>query len=87
MPRDDGAGLRAVDLSAAPAFRRDVEAVHGLGARATAELVAELILMLPVDQRQRALDRLAAYRGIPADKLAAAGGDKFSAIPLRVVPP
>lgn len=81
MPRE----VRAVDLSAAPTFQRDVAALHELGARATAEYIAELILMLPAGDRQRAFDRLAAYRDIPQEQLTATGGDKFPPIPLRVV--
>lgn len=82
MPRDL---MRAADVGAAPGFRRGVVALHQLGARATAECIAELILMLPADRRQRAFDRLAVYRGIRPEQLAAAGGDRFSAIPFHAV--
>jgi hypothetical protein len=79
--------LRTVDISAAPQFQRDVAALVDHGARAAAEYIAELIMLLPVGERQHAFDRLAAYRGIPQEQLTATGGDRFPAIPLRVVKP
>ena len=65
-------------------LQRGAEHVHCLGARALAELLAELA-------RDRCdlvatLDRLDAWRaGLSPELLRAAGGDRFPPRPLRVV--
>ena len=76
---------RAVDLSCQPSFQRDVQALHDLGPRALAELLAEIIVDVDAQRRRWLLGRLAAYRGLPQEALAATGGDRFPAMPIRVV--
>ena len=58
-------------------FRRQVEHLHRLGPRATAELLAEIGV-----ERD---SKLAAYTGIEPEALEAAGGDKFWLVPIHVV--
>jgi len=65
-------------------LQRGAEHLHALGARALAEMLAELAR----DRWDLAdtLDRLDAWRaGLSPELLRAAGGDRFPPRPLRVV--
>jgi hypothetical protein len=65
-------------------LQRGAEHLHALGARALAEMLAELAR----DRCDLAdtLDRLDAWRaGLSPELLRAAGGDRFPPRPLRVV--
>ncbi len=65
-------------------FRRQVDRLHRLGSRATAELLAEIgaerSIMTIIDRK---LDR---YTGLDPAALEAAGGGEFWPAPLREVP-
>lgn len=76
---------RPVDLSCQPSFQRDVQALHDLGPRVLAELLAEVIIAVDASRRRWLLGRLATYRGLPQEAIEATGGDRFPAMPLRVV--
>lgn len=66
-------------------FRRQVEHLHRLGPRATAELLAEIGVERSITT---IIDsKLAAYAGIEPEALEAAGGDKFWLVPIHVVWP
>ena len=75
----------AADAVADLRFRRQVEHLHRLGPRATAELLAEIgaerSITTIIDSK------LAAYTGIEPEALEAAGGDKFWLVPIHVVWP
>lgn len=74
----------AVEIVANLRFQRNVERVHGLGARVTAELLAELGSERSI---QNIIDeKVARYAAIDPVALAAVGGDKFGPLPLHVVP-
>ena len=66
-------------------FRRHVERVHALGARAVAELLAEIGaergIQLLIDQKA------SRYATINPDHLSALGGDDFSPAPIHLVTP
>ncbi len=78
-------GEIAAGVVAGLAFRRKVERLHGLGPRATAELLAELgaerSIMTLIDQK---IDR---YAELEPEALEVTGGDDFWQTPLREVRP
>ena len=79
--RPTSAAETVVDLR----FRRHVDHLHGLGARATAELLAELGAERGI---QTIIDRkLAGYAALTSEQLRATGGDRFPPIPIRQVRP
>lgn len=66
--------------------RRQVEALHELGARATFEFVLEVISETPPARRAWIARRLETYAALDAGTLAACGGDQFAPTPtLRLV--
>ncbi len=77
------AGEVATEAVADLRFRRRVQQVHRLGARAVGELLAELgaerSIMTLIDQK------LDTYAELEPEALEAAGGDRFWPLPLRVV--
>ncbi len=76
-------GSLAADLVGNPRFRRQVEHLYSLGPRAIAELLAEIGaergIRTVIDQK---LDRFCQLR---PEALSAAGGDRFPAVPVRLV--
>lgn len=78
-------GQVAAEVVADLKFRRQVERLHGLGPRATAELLAEIgaerAIGTLIDQK---LDRYAAMR---PEALKATGGDGFWPVPIHGVRP
>ena len=74
----------AADIVADLKFRRQVERLHALGPRATAELLAELgaerSIATIIDQK------LTTYVELDPAAIEAAGGEKFWLAPLREVP-
>ena len=72
-------GKVAAEIVARLRFRRQVERLHRLGPRATAELGAERSIMTLVDQK---LDR---YAQLEPEALEVAGGDDFWPVPAREV--
>ena len=83
-------GVKPCPMSAAETvsdlrFQRQVEHLHGLGARATAELLAELAAERSI---RTVIDRkLAVYAALTSEQLMATGGDRFSPPPIRQVRP
>ena len=77
--RSIGAVAAVADLR----FRRQIERLHRLGPRATAELLAEIgverSIMTIIDQK---LER---YVDLDPAAIEAAGGDRFWSVPLRGV--
>ncbi len=77
--------LIAADIVADLQFRRQVERLHRLGPRATAELLAEIgaerSIMAIIDKK------LETYVSIEPVALEVAGGDKFWPVPVREVRP
>ena len=73
----------AAEIGARLHFRRQVERLHQLGPRATAELLAELGaergIQTVIDQK------LDTYIEIEPETLDAAGGDVFSPLPIHEV--
>jgi hypothetical protein len=74
---------QAADLTASPRFRRDAQALHDLGGRAVAELLAEIVVEMDPQARGWLLGRLAIYRALTKEELAVGGGDGFA--PCRFV--
>jgi hypothetical protein len=66
-------------------FARDVEALSGLGPRATAEFLADLgaahLIRLPLETRLREY-----VEGFGPERLRLVGADRFPPCPLMVVP-
>lgn len=79
-------GPRASDVAETVAhlhFRRNVERVHGLGARAVAELLAEVGAERSI---QHLIDRkVERYADLDPDVIQALGGDQFASTPLTVI--
>lgn len=76
-------GSLAADLVGNPRFRRQVEHLHSLGPRAIAELLAEICAEHSIRTViNRKLDR---YSQLRPETLSAAGGDRFPAVPVRLV--
>ncbi len=73
----------AAEIGARLHFRRQVERLHRLGPRATAELLAEIGaergIQTVIDQK------LDTYIEIEPETLDAAGGDVFSPLPIHEV--
>jgi len=88
MPAPDFRPIDPVPLDARQlqATRRQVEALHALGARATFEFVLEVIGETPPARRAWIARRLEIYAALDADMVAAYGADRFPASPLRLVP-
>ncbi|TLU71462.1 hypothetical protein [Lichenicoccus roseus] len=63
-------------------LERGVQHLHGLGPRATAELLAEVVS--PVGEVDFLLDKLEQYRRLSPDLLRAVGGDRFPRRIFRV---
>ena len=81
----DGWHRIAADAVADLRFRRQVEHLHGLGARATAELLAELGAERSIQTIiDRKLDR---YIELTPEQLKATGGNHFPPTPIRQVRP
>ena len=78
------AGPIAAKVVADLRFRRRMEALHAMGPRVMAELVAEIVAA-PLDQFtiEERLDR---FLAISNDALDASGGDRFPPAPLHEVP-
>ncbi len=78
-------GQVAAEIVARLRFRRQVERVHTLGPRVTAELLAEIgaerSIMTLIDQK---IDR---YAELEPGALEVTGGDQFWSAPLYVVRP
>ena len=76
-------GQIAAEIVTDMKFRRQVEYLHHLGARAVGELLAEIgaerSIMTLIDQK---IDR---YAEIEPEALEVTGGDKFSPAPLNEV--
>ena len=78
-------GSTAAEIIAELRFRRNVEQMHSLGARANAELLAELGAERGI---QHVIDeKVAHYAAMDLHHLTAMGGDRFARPPLTVVPP
>ncbi len=81
-------GLRPIGQSAAEAvadlrFRRQVQLLHALGPRVTAELLAEIGAERSITT---IIDRkLTRYAELEPETLEAVGGDRFWPLPLREV--
>jgi hypothetical protein len=67
------------------ALRRNVERIHKLGDRALYELLLELARDLGPRKAPWLLKRIEAYAAIDPEILAALGGDRAPAAPLRLV--
>ena len=73
----------AAEIGARLHFRRQVERLHRLGPRATAELLAELGAERGI---QTVIDRkVDTYVELDPEALEAAGGDEFPVVPLHGV--
>ena len=76
-------GALAAEIVADLRFRRQVERVHALGPRVTAEMLAEIgaerAIMTLIDEK---LDR---YVDLDPEALEATGGDGFWPVPIREV--
>ena len=85
MTASKGARASPAELVAELRFRRNVEQVHSLGARAVGELLAELGsergIQTIIDQKVRR------FAAIDPQHLTALDGDRFMAPPLALVPP
>ena len=78
-----GARASPTEIIAELRFRRDVARVHALGARAVAELLAEVGAERGI---QHLIDQKASrYATINPDHLLALGGDDFPPVPLHEV--
>ena len=64
-------------------LQRDVEKLHALGPRPTAELLAEIGAALGI--RSSIESRLASYAGLDPEILRAVGGDRFPPCPIHMV--
>ena len=74
----------AAEIVADLKFRRQVERVHALGARVTAELLAELGAERSI---QTIIDRkLDTYAALDPEAIEAAGADRFGSLPIHEVP-
>ncbi len=75
----------AAEIGARLHFRRQVERLHRLGPRATAELLAEIGaergIQTVIDQK------LTSYVELEPEAIEAAGGDEFWPAPVREVQP
>ena len=75
----------AAEIVARLHFRRQVERLHRLGPRATAELLAEIGAERGITT---VIDRkLDTYLDIDPEALEAAGGDQFPPVPIHAVRP
>ena len=85
MTASNTACVVAAEIGARLRFRRQVERLHRLGPRATAELLAEIGadrgIATVIDQK------IDAYVDLGAGALEAAGGDDFWQPPLHEVDP
>ena len=73
------------DVVADPRFQRQVERLHRLGPRATAELLAEIGVERSI---QTVIDsKLAIYTELDPATIEAGGADRFWPIPIREVQP
>ena len=76
-------GQFAVEAVAGMRFRRQVQRLHALGPRVTAELLAEIGAERSI---QTVIDKkLDTYTDLDPEALEATGGDDFWPLPLRVV--
>ena len=76
-------GPIAAEVVADLRFRRQVQRLHALGARATAELLAEIGAERSITTIiERKLDT---YAALDPDAIEAAGGDKFWPVPIHEV--
>ena len=76
-------GSAVADLVGDMRFRQMVEHIHGLGARAIAELLAEIAVKHSITAALH--ETLERYTTINPETLRALGGDKFSPAPLREI--
>ncbi len=77
------AGSLTADIVANLRFRRQVEHLYGLGPRAVGELLAEIGAERSI---RTVIDRkLNKYAQLRPEALRAAGGDRFPAVPVRLV--
>jgi hypothetical protein len=81
QPQDDDLAPDILDLR----FRRDIEALHRLGARAVYELLVELgrerLIRTAIEVKVRR------YAALDPTIMGAVGGDRFPAAPLHLVQP
>ena len=76
-------GSQPADVVADPRFRRQVERLHQLGPRATAELLAEIGVERSITT---IIDsKLAIYTELDPGALEATGGERLWLLPLREV--
>ena len=76
-------GSIAAEVVANPHFRRQVEYLHQLGPRATAELLAEIGAERGITTIiERKIEK---YAALDTDALELVGGDQFPALPIHVV--
>ena len=83
---DNNQNRRAFQDSAeigSPRWERQIEHLHHLGPRPTAELLIEIAR--DTGRPDIVVDRLQAYAGLDRAVLRAVGGDRFPAMPLQVV--
>ena len=78
-------GLAAIEAGVDLRFRRQVERVHALGPRVTAELLAEIGAERGIATLiERKLER---YAALSHEAVRLARGDRFPALPIHVVRP
>ena len=65
-------------------LQRDIEHLHGLGARAVGEFVLELARTWDMPDAA-IVDALAAYRRLDAETVHAFGADRFPSLPIYPV--
>lgn len=73
------------DTVARVRYQHHAPALVRLGARAVAELLLEARAMLPKRKREALDGRVKVYAAMSPEVLAATGGDRIPAAPLRVV--